>query len=499
MKKDLIFCMIGMAALPFTKAEGKEKKPNVLFIAVDDLRPELNCFGASYMQTPNFDRLASQGTIFQRAYCQQAVSAATRNSLLTGLRPDAIGIYDLATYFRTSVPDVVTLPQYFKENGYRTERVGKIYHTGHGNKDDELAWSVKGWNPDDIFGKLSPITSGDTVNMQSDGPAIAGKSLPYYSTNIPQEDMRDSRSVKVAIERMKELKDNPFFLAVGLYRPHLPFVAPKKYWDLYDEKDIVIPKRKLPVGMPEESMANFGELRKYHGMPAKGSINDYDTKKLIHGYRACVSFVDNLLGQLLDALEANGLADNTIIVLWGDHGWKLGEYGQWCKHSNQEFDTNAPLFVVAPGFKKGQKSTSLVEYVDVYPTLCELANLPLPSHLQGKSLLPVLKNPQAKIKDVAISQYPRDKGGDNLMGYSMRTEQYRYTRWVKFKEPGKPIVSQELYDQSKGKLVSKNLALDPTYQDKVKELDELLTIELSKYKVIDKLPEIKPKAKPKKK
>ena len=488
--KNLIICTLGAGLIPFSasqtdvqaksKTKTQPRKPNVLFIVVDDLRPELNCFGATYMRTPNFDRLAAQGTIFQRAYCQQAISAATRNSLLTGMRPDGIGIYDLGTYFRKHLPDVVTLPQQFMNNGYRVEGVGKVYHTGHGNQEDSLSWHVK-WEPDEVLGKLQSIKRGDTTKLESDFPYIGKKMLPWYATAIPDSDMKDGRVVEVAIDRMKALKDEPFFMAVGIVKPHLPFVAPKKYWDLYDKKDIVIPSKDEPEGMPDVSMVPFGELRKYYGIPAKGLVSDEQAVNLIHGYRACVSFVDAMLGQLMDALEKNGIADNTIVVLWGDHGWKLGDYGNWCKHSNMEFDTNAPLMISAPGLKGGGKSNALVEFVDVYPTICQLAGLPLPSHLQGTTLIPILHNPQAKVKDVAISQYPRGNKNE-IMGYSMRTEKYRYTRWVRFNEVGRPTVHAELYDQSHGKLVDKNLAMHPEYKNLVEQLDKQLTAELAKYK-----------------
>ena len=479
MKQSVFYIGLGLSMASSLFAQKKDQKPNILFIAVDDLRPELSCYGADYMHTPNIDRLASKGTLFQQAYCQQAVSSASRNSLLTGYRPDAIGIYDLATFFRTNVPDVITLPQHFKNNGYKTETVGKIYHISHGNQDDSISWSVPKWNPNKELGYLEKISNGDTTNLEGN-PRIDKKLLPYFASNISTEDMTDSRVTTVALQRMKEIKkEEPFFLAVGFVKPHLPFVAPKKYWELYDEKDIVIPERKEPEDMPSISMPSFGELRSYYGIPNKGFLNDKDTKGLIHGYRACVSFVDEQVGRLLDALEENGLADNTIIVLWGDHGWKLGEYGNWCKHSNMEYDTQVPLIIAAPGYQKNQTTKSLVEFVDIYPTLCDLAGLEKPNHLQGQSMLPIMKNPNYKTKNVAISQYPR---GDN-MGYSMRVGDYRYTRWVNFHSPNRQVVARELYDHSNGKLADKNLANDPNYKKRVDQLDELLTYELKKYTV----------------
>ena len=273
-----------------------------------------------------------------------------RNSLLTGLRPDALGVYDLYTFFRQKTPEVVTLPQLFKEQGYRTERMGKIYHTGHGNRDDSLSWSVTGWNMGAEVDKLVKIQRGDTLGLERDFPTIDGRKLPFYRSNEPEDHMSDAIIANRAVERLHALKDSTFFLAVGFIKPHLPFVAPKKYWDLYDPKRIGIPEREEPQGMAPMAMASFGELRKYHDIPAEGDLDDATSRQLIHGYYAAVSMIDYQLGKLLDALEKLDLMKNTIIVLWGDHGWKLGEYGNWCKHSNMELDTRAPLFISAPEF-----------------------------------------------------------------------------------------------------------------------------------------------------
>lgn len=479
----LLLVKCGQEDLPSKRPE----KPNILFIAVDDLRPELGCYGAVHIKTPNFDRLSANGMRFERAYCQQAVCAPSRNSLMTGLRPDALGIYDLYTFFREKTPDVITLPQAFKNNGYQTERMGKIYHTAHGNQDDELSWSIPAWNMSEEIRKLGKIQRKDTIGLERDYPQIAGQKLPFYRSNEPESSMSDAMVANHAIERLKALKDTSFFLAVGFVKPHLPFVAPRKYWDLYDPTTISIPERKQPEGMAAMALANFGELRKYHGIPQEGPLNDSISTHLIHGYYAAVSMIDAQLGKLLDALEALDLAKNTIIVLWGDHGWKLGDYGNWCKHSNMELDTRVPLFFSVPWLEKGLPSQSLVEFVDIYPTLCDLAGIEKPAHLEGQSLLPVLKDPEAIIKDVAISQYPRGKslGYDRkreLMGYSIRSGQYRYTRWQKYEQP-EVVVERELYDHANGSLAVKNLALDEGYATMIKEFDLQLDEELRKYKI----------------
>jgi iduronate 2-sulfatase len=407
---------------------------------------------------------------------------------MTGLRPDALGIYDLQTFFRKKVPDVITIPQHFMNHGYRAEGMGKIYHTGHGNSDDRLSWSIPKWNMNEKVNQLEKITRGDTVGLERDYPMINGLKLPWYSSLQPEEHMSDAMVADHAIERIEALKDSAFFLAVGFSKPHLPFVAPKKYWDLYDPSQIKIPERTVPVGMPEPALHNFGELRNYHGIRDEGPLDDETSRNLIHGYYASVSMIDAQVGKLLDALEENGLMANTIIVLWGDHGWKLGDYGGWCKHTNMEMDTNAPLIFSVPWMKQGQKTKSLAEFVDIYPTLCDLAGLEKPSHLEGQSLLPVIQNPRTEVNQVAISQYPRGRSlgydqKNELMGYSIRTGKYRFTRWQMYENPNE-VVAVELYDHSKSKTAEINLATKKRYGKKISRLDQLMDDELAKYKLL---------------
>ena len=264
---------------------------------------------------------------------------------------------------------------------------------------------------------------------------------------------------------------------------------------MYDPSTIRIPERTQPQSMPDFALVSFGELRKYHGIPSEKDsryLDDETSRKLIHGYYACVSMIDAQVGRLLDALEEHGLAENTIIVLWGDHGWKLGEYGNWCKHSNVELDTNAPLIVSAPGIGRGVSTESLAEFVDIYPTLCDLAGLKKPGHLEGTSLVPVLKNPRKEVNQVAISQYPRGRGlgydnKNEIMGYSIRAGQYRYTRWQKYENP-EEVIATELYDHSGSKVALENLAEKPEYRREAERLDKLMTKELSKYKLLKSLP-----------
>lgn len=462
-----------------TQVEDKPKATtqyNVVFIAVDDLRPQLNCYGKSQIISPNIDRLASQSLMCTRAYVQQAVCAPSRNGVMTGLRPDAIGIYDLATFFRDSVPDVVTLPQHFKNNGYQAESMGKIYHRGHGNHDDSLSWSVDSWFPSASTLDATPITRGDTVGLEGSYPAIDGKRLPYYATDVPEENLADNRTLNHALNRLEKLQDTSFFMAVGFVKPHLPFVAPRRYWDMYDPATIEIPQRTSPDGSPAYALTNFGELRKYHGIPEDGYLSDEQSTEMIHGYYAAVTYIDDLVGQLLNKLDELGLSENTIVVLWGDHGWKLGEYGSWCKHTDYEYDTRIPMLLKVPEVTTGSQTNALVESVDIYPTLCELAGLTQPEHLQGNSMVPLLDNQDQSIKNAAWSQYPRTHNNTPLMGYAMRTDHYRYVRWQDKNNPDQ-VIGRELYDHTKDPGETLNLASLPENEALVKQMDSVFLAE----------------------
>jgi arylsulfatase A-like enzyme len=482
---------------------GNAKRPNVLFIAVDDLRPLLGCYGNKVVKTPHIDKLAATGTVFNRAYCQQAVCAPSRNSLLTGRRPDTIGIYDLQTYFRTKLPDVVTLPQHFKGNGYFTVRMGKIFHTGHGNSDDAPSWSVQSDQPKGVNRDPSDIDRGPRGNRkpeqkpqaapqarsdlhlaaQGEGPgakAPARKSQPPYAMpDVPDDQLGDGRIAGNAIAWMRELKDRPFFLAVGFLKPHLPFVAPKRYWDLYDPAKFTLAEhRTIPAGAPPYASNGVGELRTYDGIPKQGPVSDEQARRLIHGYHAAVSYMDAQVGRVLDELDRLKLRDNTIIVLWGDHGFQLGEHGNWCKHNNYEKSTNAPLIVSAPhpeGTRRtrGAKTDALTEFVDIYPSLCELAGLPLPHGLEGISFVPLLEDPNRAWKKAAFSQWPKRAQGRKTtgMGHALRTGRYRFVEWT---EQGKEGSEVELYDYQADPLESVNIAKRPENARLVAEMRKML-------------------------
>ena len=448
----------------------KPEKPNVLFISVDDLRPELGCYGYDHMHTPNIDRLASKGMVFRNAYCQQAVCSPSRNTVMTGLRPDSLKIYDLGTNFRKYNPDVVTLSQYFIQQGYHSESIGKIYHIWHGNHDDSLSWSINPWNPWNEALNIESISRDDTIDLHTSYPKVGDKRLAWYRSDVPDINLNDTRITNHAIKRLKELKDKPFFLGVGYLKPHLPFVAPDRFWDLYDAEEIIIPAKTPPQGSPPFAINNSGELLccyyKFDSMP----VSDHVAKNLIHGYYASVSYIDHEIGRLVNSLNELGLMENTIIVIWGDHGWKLGNYGQWCKHTAFEYDARTTLIFRTPWMDtETNSSNSFAELLDIYPTLCEEAGLPVPEFVQGKSLSPILKNPDASVKDFALSQWPKGY----IMGYSLRTRDYRLVSWQKNQNPDS-VIALELYDHRKGLEESINIADLPENGEIVQGLSEKL-------------------------
>jgi arylsulfatase A-like enzyme len=440
---------------------------NVLFIAVDDLRPQLGCYGRQDIVSPAIDRLAAQGLLFERAYCQQAVCAPSRASLLTGLRPDSTRIYDLRTPVRTALPDVLTLPEHFKKNGYETLSIGKIYH--HGN-DDRQAWTVPPFRSSGKWKGRGYLTAegqrhaaefdrGTKGSKRGVGPA-------YEAADVPDSAYPDGSNTEHAIRELERLKDKPFFMAMGYYKPHLPFNAPQRYWDLYKRGDIKLAANPfIPKNAPSYATTNWGELRAYHGIPQRGPCSEELARTLIHGYYACVSYTDALIGRLVGALERLGIRERTVIILWGDHGWKLGEHAGWCKHTNFELDTRVPMILSVPGMSTaGRRTKALTEYVDIYPTLCEACGLSVPEHLEGRSMMPLVKDPDRPWKTAAFSQYPRGK----VMGYSMRTARFRYTEWQD-RTTG-AVLARELYDHEKDPQENVNAAADPAYAGDVERL-----------------------------
>ncbi|MDT8389539.1 MAG: sulfatase [Lentisphaeria bacterium] len=458
-----------LAALPSLGQEAQ--RPNVLFIAVDDLRPQLGCYGHEQIKSPNIDRLAGGGLLFERAYCQQAICMASRASLLSGYRPDKGRIYKNGALF-THVPDALSLNQHFMNNGYEAVAMGKIYHH---ESDYENGWSRPWFKPKGEWegrGYLDEESKRIVREYPETHPNEKRKGMgpAFEAPDVPDNAYADGMTAEHAIQELNRLKGKPFFMAVGFAKPHLPFNAPKKYWDVYSEDDIKLTDNPLaPAGALGEALTNWGELRGYVGMPKKGPMPEELARQLIHGYYACVSYTDAMIGKVLDELDRLGLADNTIVVLWGDHGWKLGDYGMWCKHTTFEIDTHAPLIIRASGMAaEGRKTASLVEFVDIYPTLAELCGLDLPEHLQGASMAPLLTNPEQPWKSAAFSQWP----SRGLMGYSIRSGNWRYTEWIDIKTGD--IKDRELYDHSNGPLAARNQANDPALTETVSELSRLL-------------------------
>ncbi len=470
----VLFGTIGFFLVTIITHAGE--RPNVLFIAVDDMRVELGCYGDDYVQSPHIDRLASQGTLFNRAYCQQAVCNPSRASLLTGLRLDTIDIWDLPTHFREHRPDVVTLPQLFKQHGYFAQDIGKIFHNWRQDayKGDPASWSVPA---------VMHYNSHGNDKAQVDGP------LPPDLAGMPRCEMRDvpddayfdGRIAEKAMDALRKFKadDRQFFLAVGFWKPHAHFNPPKKYWDLYKRENIKPPVNPdPPENVPAMALHDSREIcRSFKDRP-DGKPTAQDTLVLRHGYYAAISYVDAQVGKVVDELDRLGLRKNTIIVFWSDHGYHLGEHGLWAKTSNFELDARVPLIISAPNYQAGQRSDSLVELLDLYPTLADLCGLPAPEDLEGKSLRPILEDPAAQVKQAALTQhcrpaYPAAGKIPKAMGYSLRTDRYRYTEWREFH--GKKILARELYDHQTDPRETKNLSGDKSRQAAIEQLHRRLS------------------------
>ena len=391
--------------------------PNVLFIAVDDLRPELGCYGKKHIESPNIDRLAQQGTRFDRSYCNIPVCGASRASLMTGLRPARNRFLTYLTRADEEASGIVTLPGHFRHNGYHTISNGKIFH--HDN-DSEESWDEI-WHPVSNSNSWRDYTLTKNI-LQDTSDRFRGP--PFERANVSDNTYKDGKIADKTIQDLQKLKEGnkPFFLAAGFMKPHLPFNAPEKYWALYDG-EVRLPENNYPPeNAPARSLHNFGELRAYSGVPKEGPVTDDFARQLIHGYYACVSYTDAQIGKILSELERLELDRNTIVILWGDHGWNLREHGLWCKHCNYETSLHTPLIVVVPGTDQVKASDQVVEYVDIYPTLCELAGLELPVHLQGDSFKELLFDAEAVSDGVAICQW--------FAGVTTIRENWFYTEWI---------------------------------------------------------------------
>lgn len=470
------FLLVTPSVTADTPGQASPKKPNVLFISIDDLRPELNCYGASHIKSPNIDRLAAEGVLFKRAHVQQAICMASRASIMSGLRPERKGIYT-GESVEDTVPSFLTLNEFFAKNGYDVSSAGKIYH----HRED-----TKAQFPGDQLLKLDQEGTGQ-VYASPEGLAIKAANKEshhgpaFESADVDDLAYVDGANAQAAIDHLAKRKDSdqPFFMAVGFYRPHLPFNAPQKYWDLYPEASISLPERTtLPENSSKQTMRLGGEIGSYVGMPQKfAQIDEPTTKTLRRGYYAAVSYVDAQVGKLLDSLEENGLRESTIIVLWGDHGFKLGDYGLWCKWSNMQIDTRVPLIFSIPGGAKGLTSNRVTEVLDLYPTLADLCGLRKPTHLDGKSLKKHLENPTVKQTlepDLAYTVWPHNRWNyeKTKMGFSVKDGRFNYVEWIRL--DGGKVIARELYDHEKDPLETKNVIKDEIYRQDLARLANYL-------------------------
>ncbi len=472
-----------VTALGFAAVQAAQK-PNVLLILVDDLKPAMGCYGDNAAITPNMDALARRGMQFDMAYCNQAVCAPSRFTLMLGAHSTSTGLYGLGSNLRKAWPEAVTMPQYFAKHGYRTESLGKVFHIGHGNQGDPESFSVPHFH-DKVIEYLDPeSTDGGKLTREealfTNQKLGQIRSLPrgaaYESPVVNDTDYADGRVADETVKRLKAAKQRlgkdgtPFFITAGFVRPHLPFSAPKKYWDMHDPANLPMPVNKaFPKDAPKVALKRGGEIAAFKPVPPNGEIDEELTRKLIHGYYASTSYVDAQIGKVTSALEQLGLAKETIVVLWGDHGWHLGDLSIWTKHTNFEQANRIPIIVIAPGLaKQGSATGQLAETVDLYPTLAELAGLPAPSGPQpidGVSLVPVLKNPKARVRDHAFHAYPRGK-----LGRAIRTERYRLVEWKNHAKPDE-AAEYELYDyQSDHNEMQNHAATHPKVVEQLKAI-----------------------------
>ncbi|KAA5824827.1 sulfatase [Algibacter amylolyticus] len=461
-KRNLLLIL----GLSFGLALYAQQQPNVVVFLVDDLRPELGCYGNKIVKSPNIDALAKDGVLFKKAYAQEAICAPSRMSILTGLRPERIGIYSIFTPLRSKHKELLTMPQFFKNQGYTTVSVGKVYH--HTN-DDKDSWSThvpKEVNSWVLPESLAIIDSLKNAGIKSNGPA-------FEFADVEDDAYKDGRATNDAIETLHKIKDEKFLMFVGLTKPHLPFNAPKKYWDMYNKSDFIVPAKVAPKDIYKLALTNWGELRNYYGIPKEGPLEDDLTKDLIHGYYASISYIDAQMGKVMKTLEDLDLRKNTMVVFMSDHGYKIGEYGAWCKHSNFEIDVNVPFIVSRETSYKNRvtnaTSQAFVENVDLFPTLVELCGLPKQS-LDGNSILPLVNNPNLKWEEAAYSLYPR---GKKIMGFTCTNGKFRYTEWWNNKE--NKLMDKELYFCNQDYMNENvNLKNNPTYQKELIKMEKLL-------------------------
>ena len=482
-------------------------KKNILFIAIDDMKPILGVYGDNFAISPNIDKLAEQGVVFNNNHCQYAVCGPSRASLLSGQRPDQTKILDLKTLIRDKKPNVTTLPQYFKQNGYNTYGIGKIFDPRSvDNKHDEKSWTeytlmsnlkyAKGYNAPEFGYYQSPEHLAKIAELRKEAQekgldknevrkyVLKRYKIAWEKADVPDDAYEDGAILNGSIELLKKAtkSDKPFFLAVGFKRPHLPFNAPTKYWDMYDES-------KVPLSLNQEKSENGFDLAYQPSWELSSyKVPGYDYKEIdgviripqdiqrtmIHGYYAATTYVDTQVGKLMDELKKEGLDKNTIIILWGDHGWHLGDHSLWNKHTNFEQATRSPMIIFDPSIRKKIVVNSPTEFVDIYPTLCDLAEIDSPKNLSGESLRPLIDGSRDRIKEYAISEITRGE----VIGYTLRNDRYRYTAWVKNnpinvkKLDEKNIIGEELYDYKVDPLERKSYVNDAEYKAIITKMRE---------------------------
>ena len=486
-----IFSCVALFSIGCNKQEKNILKPNVLFISIDDVRPSLGVYGDSIAITPNIDKLAMDGITFTDSYCQSAVCAPSRASLMTGIRPDSTRVWHLGDKFRELKPDAVTMPQYFSKHGYHTVNIGKIFHN---YMPDSVSWDEPDLRPArylkkdwlkrdgetfyisekvntsqsikrDSLLKIKPIRYADGWNTGPAWEAAEVHDTMYY-------DGAQTKLAKATLTRLAKM-NKPFYFGLGYFRPHLPFAVPKKYWDLYNPNQMPLAKNnKIPSGAPLYSMNSMYELRHYDGFSHIGHptssyrMSEDVIRKLRQGYYASVSYVDALLGDLFEHLIKIGIYDNTIIVIWGDHGWKLGDHNSWGKMTNYNIDLKVPVIIRYPNQEnRGVKTDGMIELVDLFPSICELAGIDVPDYLQGTSFVPLTTNPELNWKNATFSQFHRrpkvSADGKRYMGYSINTKKYHLISWYGWdSETGTrgEFKSNELYDKEFDRFETQNLA-----------------------------------------
>ena len=469
---------IGLLSFSIPVEKKVKKRPNILFISIDDLGPNLGVYDNKYIVSPNIDKFAGEGMTFRSTYCQAAVCAPSRASLMTGFRPDSTRVWHLGDKFRKIHPEIVTMPQHFNKNGYHTVCIGKIFHN---YMPDSVSWDEPDLRPDQYSrpewlkrdGETFYVNEETQRNQKIKRNLLVKKRSNYYAdgwNNGPAWEMEDvhdtlyydgaqTELAKRTLTRLSQ-SEQPFFMALGYFRPHLPFAVPKKYWDFYHKDSIPLARNPfVPELSPVMTMNSMYELRGYDGFsklkhPTENVMNEDTARILKQGYYASVSYVDALFGQVIQHLKDLGIYDNTIIVVWGDHGWKLGEHNGWCKQSNYNIDIHVPMIIRSPNqLNQGKQTFGITELIDMYPSLCELAGIEAPKNLQGTSFVPLISNPKREWKKAAFSQFHRrpkvSPDGKRYMGYSIKTKEYHYVEWYywnhKTKERGDFVVS-ELYD-----------------------------------------------------